>query len=326
MHRDFLPCIDAHCQCTRFLFLLAKEVQDQRRSWECQTKFWCIVPSFKTLSSLRFRIISEFSWKHWSVGQSCVLPLSYQGFSWWQRLTQWAKKKGVTDVSQAHNQSKPRQWAEIQVGGTRALSRTQYFFDTCPLLCKFVQDCFKDPEHNLEYLMLSCYVAQMPKLEFESPPWQEHVCECVEVSIWVQAIPNDWVGDTPGTHLAEPGSPYLGGKRRIIPIQQLSRAPAYDRSTGVIEVIRRLNWKFRFWNSIYINYTGNAVAIMFLSIYIFIKSSDWLHCPCLESQPLDKKQDKCIGWPSPIFNKLWKLHPFILIAWANYRWEIVSDC
>ena len=156
MHRDFLPCIDAHCQCTRFLFLLAKEVQDQRRSWECQTKFWCIVPSFKTLSSLRFRIISEFSWKHWSVGQSCVLPLSYQGFSWWQRLTQWAKKKGVTDVSQAHNQSKPRQWAEIQVGGTRALSRLQYFFDTCPLLCKFVQDCVKDPEHNLEYLMLSC--------------------------------------------------------------------------------------------------------------------------------------------------------------------------
>ena len=160
MHRGFLPCIDAHCQCTRFLFLLAKEIQDQRRSWECQTKFWCIVPFFKTLSSPRFRIISEFSWKHCSVGQSCVLPLSYQGFSWWQRLTQWAKKKGVTDVSQAHNQSKPRQWAEIQVGGTRALSRIQYFFDTCPLLCKFVQDCVKDPEHNLEYLMLSCYVAQ----------------------------------------------------------------------------------------------------------------------------------------------------------------------
>ena len=149
-----------HCQCTRFLFLLAKEVQDQRRSWECQTKFWCIVPSFKTLSSPRFRIISEFSWKHCSVGQSCVLPLSYQGFSWWQRLTQWAKKKGVTDVSQAHNQSKPRQWAEIQVGGTRALSRIQYFFDTCPLLRKFVQGCVKDPEHNMEYLMLSCYVAQ----------------------------------------------------------------------------------------------------------------------------------------------------------------------
>ena len=40
--------------------------------------------------------------------------------------------------------------------GTRALSRLQYFFDTCPLLCKFVQDCVKDPEHNLEYLMLSC--------------------------------------------------------------------------------------------------------------------------------------------------------------------------
>ena len=117
MHYNALRFPTIHCQCTRFLFLLAKEVQDQRRSWECQTKFWCIVPCFKTLSSLRFRIISEFSWKHWSVGQSCVLPLSYQGFSWWQRLTQWAKKKGVTDVSQAHNQSKPRQWAEIQVGG-----------------------------------------------------------------------------------------------------------------------------------------------------------------------------------------------------------------
>ena len=43
---------------------------------------------------------------------------------------------------------------------------------------------------------ISCYLAMLPKLEFESPPWQEHVCECVEVSIWVQAIPNDWVGDT----------------------------------------------------------------------------------------------------------------------------------
>ena len=68
---------------------------------------------------------------------------------------------------------------------------------------------------------ISCYLAMLPKLEFESLPWQEHVCECVEVSIWVQAIPNDWVGDTPGTHLAEPGSPYLGDERQIIPIQHI---------------------------------------------------------------------------------------------------------
>ena len=150
-----------HCQCTRFLFLLAKEVQDQRRSWECQTKFWCIVPSFKTAAVQDSDKYQNFRRNTVALVSlvSCLCP-TRQGSSWWQRLTQWAKKKGVTDVSQAHNQSKPRQWAEIQVGGTRALSRTQYFFDTCPLLCKFVQDCVKDPEHNLEYLMLSCYVAQ----------------------------------------------------------------------------------------------------------------------------------------------------------------------
>ena len=155
MHGGFLPCI---VSAQGFSFSLQRRSRISAGRGSARPNFDAL--SFKTAANIDSVKISEFSWKLCSVGQSCVLPLSYQGFSWWQRLTQWAKKKGVTDVSQAHNQSKPRQWAEIQVGGTRALSRLQYFFDTCPLLCKFVQDCVKDPEHNLEYLMLSCYVAQ----------------------------------------------------------------------------------------------------------------------------------------------------------------------
>ena len=78
---------------------------------------------------------------------------------------------------------------------------------------------------------ISCYLAMLPKLEFESPPWQEHVCECVEVSIWVQAIPNDWVGDTLEHTWPSPDHHIWAANGGLFPFSNyLARLPTIDRA------------------------------------------------------------------------------------------------
>ena len=217
-----------HCQCTRFLFLLAKEVQDQRRSWECQTKFWCIVPSFKTAAVRDSEKYQNFRGNTVALVSlvSCLCPT-----------------RALADDKGWHNEQRKKVWLMFhkrtikasQDNGQRYKWGGQGPCQGPNISLTHVHCCanlYKTVSRTLSIIWsISCYLAMLPKLEFESPPWQEHVCECVEVSIWVQAIPNDWVGDTLEHTWPSPDHHIWAANGGLFPFSNyLARLPTIDRA------------------------------------------------------------------------------------------------